>query len=964
MKKTILLVIFFVISAIMFAHPKFVGNREIFPPTPEQTRADSLHGFDVLNYDITIFINDQTHYIEGTVVATVVAEENLSQIQYELESLDVNEILVNGENADYTYTNGIITIFLDNIAAGEEFTTSVSYSGYPVLSNDIYHLGMIFGSNYVFTLSDPSGCRWWWPAYDHPWDKAEVDFHVTMRDDWLVACNGIRTSIVDNGDGTKTHNWEGENPMATFLPCITAANFLEINQNFNEVPIQNFVTATYYNAAVEDFSNLPFMMQVFSEKYGYYPFEKYGNAVVPMVTFGAMEHQTMTTLGVSYINGNHGGETTIAHELSHQWFGNCLTPLTWKDVWLSEGFATYSEAVYTEAWQGFEAMVNYVRNNIQNYYKNWAGSNSYTVYDPSYNNYFTPATYEKPASVLHMLRLLVGDETFFQILQTYFQTYHNQNVVTSEFQEICEQVSGLDLEQFFRQWIYEPGLPYLDYTYFLKDDETNPQIITYVKTSSNTNTDFYIKVPFRINFATSNDSVLAQSAPDEAVETISDLSGSEVSGVEFDPNSWILSRGNFFHSAEISNAYASDGIVVVFWNNFWEEVEIDGYNVYRSLQENGEFEKINSEIITQNYYQDENVTNGTTYYYKIKAVKNSVFETPFSNVVQATPLGFPMNQGILVVDETKDGNGVQGNPDDETVDEFYQNVIGQEITEYDYSQEGAPELEFLANYSTIIWHDDDISQHYISDNIEKLGSYLVAGGNLFISGWKTAAEIPENFLADFLNCQNTQLVSSWDFVGAYSPQYQDLQIDAEKLNPAFDGTLPYSCIFPNSENGIYFFDGINGSQYQDEVCALKSTPAGTFVLLGFPLYFCYENEAQSFMTQFLNEIGESSAEEETVSDYQLSISNFPNPFRNSTTIFFNISRKDSKNAKIDIFNIKGQKVKTLECINRVDAKTTESLSHIIWDGKNKNGEQVRSGIYFYKLQIGNESVIRKMILMR
>ena len=965
MKKTILFFAFLMVSAIVFAHPKFEGSKEYCQPNLEYTRADSAHGFDVLRYDITIFIDEQSHYIEGTVVANVLAEENLSMIQYELKNLEVTNVLVNGENADYDYSNGMITIFLNDIMAGEEFFTSVSYSGYPTLSNDIYHLGMIFGNNYVFTLSDPSGCRWWWPAYDHPWDKAEVDFHVTMRDDWLVACNGIRTSIIDNGDGTKTHNWEGENPMATFLPCITAANFQEINQNYNDIPIQNFVTGTYYNAASEDFSNLPFMMQVFSEKYGDYPFEKYGNAVVPMVTFGAMEHQTMTTLGVSYIDGNHGGETTIAHELSHQWFGNCLTPLTWKDVWLSEGFATYSEAVYTEAWHGFEAMVNYVRNNIQNYYKNWAGSNAYVVYNPSYNNYFTPATYEKPASVLHMLRLLVGDSTFFQILRTYFQAYHNQNVVTDEFREICEQVSGLDLEQFFRQWIFEPGLPNLDYTYFLNNEETNPQIITYVETSSNTGTDFYIKVPFRVNFSVASDSILVEATPNEAWETICDLSAADVSSVEFDPNSWILSRGNFFHSAEISDTYASDGVIVVFWNDFWEEIEIDGFNVYRSLQENGEYEKINSEIITSNHFQDNEVINGITYYYKIKAVKNENFESPFSNVCEATPLAFSMDQGILVIDETKDGNGVQGNPSDEMVDEFYQLIIGHEVTTYDYYQSGEPTLEFLANYSTVIWHDDDISQHYISANLNKLGSYLTAGGNLFISGWKTASEISENFLSDFLNCQNAQLVSSWDFIGASSIQYQDLQIDPEKLNPAFDGTLPYSCIFPNAENGIYYFEGIAGSQYQNEVCALKSEPNGKIILLGFPLYFCDENGAQSFMMQFLNEIGESVAEESTLLDYQVVTSNFPNPFQNSTKIFFDFESEycEAKPVpvKINIYNLKGQTVKKISVIRD---KINEQ-SFVIWNGKDEYDQAVSSGIYFYDLSI-NEKIkaTRKILLIK
>ena len=964
MKKNIIIIIFILSSFILFSHPKFINNESMNVSDFEYIRADSAHGFDVQKYEITLYINDQTHYIEGTVVADVVAEETLTQIQYELESLNVEEVLVNDEIADFSHANGLITIDLGTIDPGEEFSTSVTYSGYPVLSNDVYHLGMIFGSNYVFTLSDPSGCRWWWPAYDHPWDKAVVDLHVRMRNDWLVACNGVRTAIEDNGDGTKTHHWEGENPMVTFLPCITAANYLEINQTFGEIPIQNFVTGAYYNNALEDFSNLPFMMEVFSEKYGDYPFEKYGNAVVPMVTFGAMEHQTMTTLGTSFIDGNHGGETIIAHELSHQWFGNCLTPLTWADVWLSEGFAVYSEVLYTEEWQGFEAMINYMIVSIQNYYKNWAGGNSYIVYDPPYNEYFTPATYEKPASVLHMLRLLVGNETFFEILQTYFQTYYNQNVVSSEFIEICEQVSGMELSQFFQQWIFEPGLPNMEYTYFLELESYSPRIKTFVKTTSNSGTDFYIQVPMQVNYPTFSDSIVVSAAPDQASQTETLLSHYEVDSVEFDPNSWILSRGNAYHSAEINNAYAADESVIIFWNEFWEEVAIDGFNIYRSLSEDGVFEQINSTIIEENFYQDPDVENGITYFYKIKAVIDEIFETPFSNIYEATPIDFPLDQGILVIDETRDGTGGQGNPDDEMVDNFYQNVIAPDFTVYDYEQEGEPNLEFLTDYSTIIWHDDDLSQHFIIDNIDNLGCYLAGGGNLIISGWKTANEIPIHFISNFSNCEQVEIVAAWEFIGASSEDYNDLNIDPDKLNPAFNGTLPYSCIFPEAENGIFAFIGTEGSEYEGEICGLKSQPNGTFVLLGFPLYFFYEDEVNDFLIQLLYEIGETSIDDPMTETEEFFINVYPNPFNSSTTISFNFTSKIGENAEISIYNLKGQKVRVLECFNSVDTKATESLHHINWNGRDENGNHTASGIYFLKFRTNDFISVKKMLLVR
>jgi hypothetical protein len=965
MCKKIMIFLFIVIAFPIFAHPKFdQNNRSGSTYDYEEIRADSAHGFDVLNYDITIDIDDQDHYIEGTVIATVVAEETLTEMQYELESLNINQIQVNGVDASYDYSNGIITIELGTIIPGEQFTTSVSYSGYPVQSNDIYHLGMIFSSSYVFTLSDPSGCRWWWPAYDHPWDKAEVDFHVTMRDDWLVACNGIRTDIIDNGDGTKTHHWDGSNPMATFLPCISAANFVELNQDYNGLLIQNFVTPGQYDNALIDFQNLPLMVEIYTEKYGVYPFEKYGNAVVPMVTFGAMEHQTMTTLGSYIITGALTYETVIAHELSHQWFGNCLTPLTWADVWLSEGFAVYSEAIFTEELYGYEEFIDYVIYNIQNYYLSWTGGGSYTIYDPSYNNYFTPVTYEKAASVLHMLRITVGNNTFFEILQTYFETYHNQNVVTSEFREICENVSGMNLEQFFQQWIFEPGIPSMEYTYFINAGAATTEILTYVKTLSNTNTDFYIRVPFHVNYGTEHESVLVDASPDIPAETISEIISPAYTSVGFDPESWIISWGNTYYPIQINNAYAADDVVIVYWTPFWEDIEIDGFDVYRSLEPENNFVKINIEIITDTYFVDNDVVNGTTYYYRVKAIKNEIWETDFSDYCEAMPFEFPFDQGVLVIDETMDGPGVPGNPDDEMVDTFYQNVVSVGFTEYDYETEGLPSVEYLANFSTILWHDDDLPQHFINNNLQNLGCYLISGGNLIVSGWKTAHEISDYFIRDFLYCDEVQLANAFEFLSASSEEYPDLYLDEEKLSPAFNGTLPFVCIFPEAGNGIYNYEGIEGSIYQDEICALKSQDYGAFIFLGFPLYYFFEEDVLSFLDQVFEELGETPVSHEIVKENVFYTNVFPNPFNpavagrsSETTITYSL--KETSLVSLEIYNIKGQRINTL-----VNKEMKAGTYNVKWNGKDFEGRDASSGIYFYKFKAGDNISCKKMVLIR
>ncbi|MCK5051117.1 MAG: T9SS type A sorting domain-containing protein [Candidatus Cloacimonetes bacterium] len=957
MKKIIIIFLFLLFIVSVFACPRCDRLRAAVVIVPyEEVRADSAHGFDILSYDITMEIDDANDYISGTVIAIVEAEEVLTEIVYELETMTVIDVQLNGSTASYTYDGSLITIQLGTVNPGEQFTTTVEYSGNPIWNG----LGMYFSNSHVFTISDPNASRYWWPCYDHPWDKALVDLHITVRDDWLAASNGLRTSIVDNYDGTMTHNWEGSNPMATYLVSIVAQNYVELNDSYNDIPIQNFVSSGLVPNATEDFSNLPFMMEVYTEKFGTYPFEKYGNAVTNFATYSAMEHQTMTTLGSQNINGNHGGEMVIAHELAHQWYGDCLTCLTWKDIWLSEGFATYSEALYMEEWQGFEAMVDYVYSSIQQYYISWGGSSPHIVYDPPPGSYFTPATYEKPAAVLHMLRLKTGNEIFFQILQTYFIEYHNGNVITDDFQEVCENVSGMDLDQFFLQWIYQPGLPTIQYTYFFNPYTAVPRIMTYVQTGSNTDTDFFLDVPFHVNYGTLHDSVLVDATPDAPAQTISVVSLVEYDNIECDPNNWVLNIGTTFRQAEINNAYSADESVIIYWNEFWPEVNIDGYNLYRAESPEDPFIIINSEILTETSYTDNDVINGTTYYYKLKAIKDESYETPFSGIYEATPLNFPLDQGLLVIDETNDGPGIQGSPDDAMVDEFYEEIINCNFTAYDYADEGELDLEYIVNFSTIIYHDDDISGHSINDNLDVLGCYLAGGGNLIISGWKTVFEIPDSFRSDFLNCSNVQQVIEWEFIGATSDEYEDLNVDPDKVFVSFEGKLAYIGIFPESTNGIYQYDGVAGNQYIGENCALKAQPEGHFVLLGFPLYFIYNNDAELFMTQLLEEIGEVGLENNIVQAEKPYLTNYPNPFNPTTTILFNVATEINEDMKLMIYNVKGQKVKEFT----IPHPLTLVSNQITWDGTDETGKPVSSGVYFYKLKSGAFEMNRKCLLLK
>ncbi len=946
--KKILTIVFVLFVLNIFPHPKIVV------PNPDytlknETRADSLHGFDITKYTLNITIDDANHYISGNVIANVTAEEDLNSIEYNLVALSVDEVKVNNQNVDFTFNENIINIPLQNINAGDEFTTIVTYHGNPVLTGGVYNLGMFFQQNAVFTISDPNAARNWWPCYDHPWDKAIVDLNVTVRDDWNEASNGLRTGIDDNNDGTKTYHWVGENPMTTFLVTISASNFIELDDDFNGIPIMNFVNPGIQNAALTDFSNLPFMMQVFSEKYGDYPFEKYGNVVEPMATFGGMEHQTMTTLASNIIDGNHGHETTIAHELAHQWFGDCLTPLTWKDVWLSESFATYSECVYTQQWQGFDAMVNYVQSSYHNYYKNWMGANGVRpIYNPPYNETFAPPVYEKGASVLHMLRLKVGDQAFWQILQTYFQTFHNSNVVTNDFKNIAEQVSGLDLEQFFQQWIFQPGLPSLKYAFF--NDEENGHFKIVSKTISNCDTDFYLDFPISINTSAEQDSFLIQTNPDDWNLYENSYSGS-FNSFDVDPHNWVFTIQNYNIKPEISYALATNNQVLISWNNL--PFPIDGYNVYRSETEDGVYQKINDSAISGTNYTDNSVENGNTYFYYVCAQKDGTFLSEKSNIVDAEPISFPMDQGYLFVDETLNGSGSSVNPNDEMVDDFYLNNFGvTDCTQWDVQEQGIPTVNDIRNYNVVIWYDDDFTQHNLEGAIPALESYILAGGKVLISGWKTATTLDETFLHDFLGVETVSLDNSPHFSSAISNSFPDLNLNPEKIIPTWNGKLPMVATFGGSENPIYSFQG--EGDFVNQICGVENTNNGSCFILGFPLYFIQDEDVAAFASYLENNWNVEN-DDNFVPQNSHPVVVYPNPSDMSRANDLNIKyySKQSDNVTIEIFNIKGQKLQS----NRVDVKKGENKIKLNF----KNN--FSSGIYFLKISDNKLVTTKKFIIV-
>ncbi len=953
--KKILIFIALLISLInIYAHPsvELTTHPRSFP----QTRIDSLHGFDVISYYLDIEINHASEYIEGSVEAEVLAQENLEYVEYNLVGLEVESVLVDGISVDYTYANDIISIPVD-VENNQQFTTKVFYSGNPQLTTDGYNIGMVFRSNMVFTISDPNAARNWFPCYDHPWDKALISFNVRCRDDWVAACNGIQGNIVDNGDGTKSYEWLGENPMSTYLAVIHIADYSLIEQTFTKengqvVPIQHFVPSNIYDDCLVDFQRVPEMMQVYSEAYGEYSFEKYGQAIVSMQTYGAMEHQTMTTLGISYIDGEPTDpEYTVAHELSHHWFGDCLTPFTWKDVWLSEGFAVYSEAVWANHLLGYDAMIEYVNIEIQNYYKNWQGMDGpQTIYNPEYLDYFTPPSYQKAASVLHMLRLELGDDVFWNMIQSWYENNIYGNVITQEFIDHCENISGQDLSQFFQQWIYSPGIPSYEYA-ILRNPETS-QVKFYNNVTSDTGIDFYLTIPFYVG--EDADSLLTHFTPgfdmSEAI-TVSDINAP----INIDPDNWNLIEGRQEITLEMTNVFAGNQQAVVTWSSFANEEDFAGYNIYMKEVNENNWTLVNESPVSGSQFFVTDLDNGVDYHFYVVIVDDQGFEsypTDSSDMI-VTPQEIQPSQSILIVDDSADGIGALLSPTDQEIDDFYNNLVfqGIEVSNIDLNQEEIT-YPLLSDYDVIVWHNDTVASSDLADYEIILGNYLLAGGKLVLSGWKTVLDLSPSFLELFMGISAFELHNSptMNIAESTNPLYQDLDSNDSLLPGAWNGNISMITIFELATgNGFYSISQSQG------IVAVASNPQYDWetYFFGFPLYYFDAEQVRSMLITILSNTNPpvENDDNEIVSAKE-SYLLYPNPSKD--ILYIQTNSKTDKKINISLYNVRGQKVLTSNNIQIKNGNTSLDLSE----------KKLANGVYFIKISSKDSEDLKKLLIMK
>ncbi|SHH93503.1 M1 family metallopeptidase [Streptomyces sp. 3214.6] len=417
-------------------------------------------GFDARHYDLALAYNPDTDRLDGRTTITARAGQSLSSFDLDLQKLEVTRVEVDGKRARFTRDGDEIRITPRGaIRKGATFEVAVTYGGVPEpLGGPI-----VFGSDYgwmkttdgVFVACEPNAASTWFPSSDHPSDKATYDIHVKAPKGLTAVSNGRLVSTYDKGGSTYTH-WRETKPMSSYLATATIGKFdVKTGTTPGGTPIYVAIDPVLANSNnVDVYGVTAAATDYWSQVFGPYPFEETGAIVDDMPEAGfSLEVQSKPVYSAVR------NESTIVHELAHQWFGDSVSVAHWKDIWLNEGFATYAQWLWAEHQGTRSAHDSFLAG-----YNSRPADNAFwqiTVGDPQRDTMFASAVYQRGAMTLQVLRERIGDAAFFKLLPAWTELHRYGNADTDDFVRLAERISGQQLDDLFQTWLFTTGKPTL-----------------------------------------------------------------------------------------------------------------------------------------------------------------------------------------------------------------------------------------------------------------------------------------------------------------------------------------------------------------------------------------------------------------------------------------------------------------------------------------------------------------------
>jgi aminopeptidase N len=440
-------------------------------------------GIDVLDYNLSLELPARGNEIAGDAVLSLRRTARVDTLVLDLVGLVVDSVRVDGVRASFSRPAGEIHVALPQGVTGT-FRVDVAYRGAVedglIIRTDGAGRWTGFGDNW------PNRARYWIPSVDHPSDKATVSWNITAPADRTVVANGVLVDRTTLSDGRVRTRWREEHPIAVYLMVVAAAPLSEysLGQTACGLASDGRCVPQYVYTAPEQRTMLPGafaqaaeIVRYFSSLVGAFPYEKLAH-LQSSTRFGGMENATAIFYSDAAFRTGTMNEGLIAHETAHQWFGDAVTEREWPHLWLSEGFATYFAALWTQHAHGDSAFRQNMAEIRSAILSDARSVPSHPVIDTTERDLLALLnrnSYEKGGFVLHMLRRLVGDSAFFGALRGYYATHRDGTALTEDLRAAMEEASGQQLGWFFDQWLRRPGFPELEVTW--SSDPSSHQVL-------------------------------------------------------------------------------------------------------------------------------------------------------------------------------------------------------------------------------------------------------------------------------------------------------------------------------------------------------------------------------------------------------------------------------------------------------------------------------------------------------
>lgn len=525
-----------------------------------ERRERLIENWRPVHYDVTLAFDDKLSELTRaeTRLDALVLRHRLNVIDLDFSStLKIEVVRVNGAPARYEQQGERLNVFLARPARrGERLQLRVIYHGRPadglILTNDKDNRPSATGDNW------PNRVHHWIPSLDHPSAKATVNFNVTAPARTTVVANGRLEARRTNANATQTWTYREAAPMPPYCMVVAVGEFAELKPGVrlpNKLPpVAYYVPPSEQKFALDGFGAAIPSLTFFNETIAPFPYAKLAH-IVGATRFGGMENsgaiiysRTLfdpreNTPNSPRFRVRRGLVELIAHETAHQWFGDSVTPATWADLWLSEGFATYYAGLFVERHESLAAFREYMERKGAEYLK-YEATRRAPIYDrdtEDLNELLNANNYQKGAWVLHMLRAELGDAAFFRGIRAYYRAHSNKTATTEDLRRALERASGRNLREFFARWVYASGHPRYEAAWTWSEPTRTPGgmlTITLKQTQEDRDAHFLNAFPVEIVTGTGTRRLKLNFTGRETSQRI--YLKQRPTGVRFDPEATIL----------------------------------------------------------------------------------------------------------------------------------------------------------------------------------------------------------------------------------------------------------------------------------------------------------------------------------------------------------------------------------------------------------------------------------------